>query len=80
MDKNLVWVDLEMTGLDVEKERIIEMACIVTDQNLNELCEGLNVVVHQSDELLNKMDAWCKKHHGESGGFPAFCFMFCLFI
>lgn len=64
---NLIWVDLEMTGLDPEKERIIEMAIIVTDSQLNVLAESPVVVIHQSDELLNKMDAWNTKQHNSSG-------------
>ena len=65
--ENLVWVDLEMTGLDVNKEHIIEMACLVTDKNLDPLCEGLNIVIHQPDHILDAMGEWCTKHHGESG-------------
>ncbi len=64
---NLIWVDLEMTGLDPEKERIIEMAIIVTDTQLNVLAEGPVIAVHQSDELLNAMDAWNTKQHNASG-------------
>jgi len=64
LDKqNLIWIDLEMTGLDPEKERIIEIATIVTDKNLNILAEGPVLAVHQSDELLNKMSDWCVKTH-----------------
>jgi oligoribonuclease len=65
--KNLIWLDLEMTGLSVEKEAIIEIATIATDPELNILEEGPCLVVNQSDELLNKMDDWNKKHHGASG-------------
>ena len=64
---NLIWIDLEMTGLDPEKERIIEMATIVTDAQLNILDEGPVIAVHQSDELLNKMDHWNTKQHNGSG-------------
>ena len=63
----LVWMDLEMTGLDPDRERIIEIATLVTDGELEILAEGPNLVVHQSDELLAGMDAWNTKHHGESG-------------
>lgn len=63
----LVWIDLEMTGLDPEKERIIEMATIITDSELNLVAEGLVVAVHQPDSLLDAMDEWCTKTHGESG-------------
>lgn len=64
---NLIWIDLEMTGLDPEHDRIIEIATIVTDSQLNILAEGPNLVVHQSDELLNSMDEWCTNQHGQSG-------------
>ncbi|GGK79514.1 oligoribonuclease [Amphritea balenae] len=64
---NLIWIDLEMTGLDPEHDRIIEIATIVTDSQLNILAEGPNLVVHQSDELLNSMDEWCTNQHGKSG-------------
>ena len=56
--QNLIWIDLEMTGLEPEKERIIEIATIVTDKNLNILAEGPVLAVHQPDELLNKMNDW----------------------
>lgn len=63
----LVWIDLEMTGLDPEKERIIEMATIVTDSDLNLVAEGPVIAVHQPDSLLNAMDEWCTNTHGASG-------------
>ena len=63
----LVWIDLEMTGLDPEKERIIEIATIVTDSELNTIEEGPVIAVHQSDSLLDGMDEWCTKTHGQSG-------------
>lgn len=66
-DLNLVWLDCEMTGLDPEAERIIEIAVIVTDPNLERRIEGPVLVIHQSDEQLNKMDAWNKGTHGRSG-------------
>lgn len=62
-------MDLEMTGLDPEKERIIEIATIVTDGNLNILAEGPNRVIHQPLRLLKKMDAWNESHHKKSGLF-----------
>ena len=65
--KRLVWIDLEMTGLDPEKERIIEMATIITDSELNVVAEGPVIAIHQSDNLLNAMDEWCTRTHGESG-------------
>lgn len=64
---NLVWIDLEMTGLDPEKERIIEIATIVTDSDLNTVAEGPVLAVHQPDSLLDAMDEWCTKTHGENG-------------
>ena len=64
---NLIWIDLEMTGLDPEHDRIIEIATIVTDSQLNILAEGPSLVVHQSDELLDGMDEWCTNQHGKSG-------------
>jgi len=63
----LVWIDLEMTGLDPEQERIIEIATIITDSELNTIEEGPVIAVHQSDSLLNSMDEWCTRTHGESG-------------
>lgn len=65
--ENLIWIDLEMTGLNPDHDRIIEIATLVTDADLNIIAEGPNLVVHQSDELLNGMDEWCTKQHGESG-------------
>lgn len=64
---NLIWVDLEMTGLNPEKERIIEMATIVTDSRLNLVAEGPVFAIHQSDELLGAMDNWNTKQHNSSG-------------
>jgi oligoribonuclease len=66
-DQNLVWIDCEMTGLDPENERLIEIAVVVTGPNLESRTEGPVIVIHQSDELLDKMDAWNKGTHGKSG-------------
>lgn len=66
-DQNLVWLDCEMTGLDPERERIIEIAVVVTGPHLEPRVEGPVLVIHQSDELLDKMDAWNKGTHGKSG-------------
>jgi oligoribonuclease len=66
-DQNLVWIDCEMTGLDPEKERLLEIAVIVTGPQLTPRIEGPVWVIHQSDELLNSMDAWNKGTHGKSG-------------
>ncbi|WP_300271458.1 oligoribonuclease [Halomonas sp.] len=65
--QRLVWIDLEMTGLDPEKERIIEVATLVTDAELNIVAEGPVIAVRQPDALLGAMDEWCTKTHGESG-------------
>ena len=64
---NLVWIDMEMTGLDPDKDRIIEVAAVVTDPDLNILEEGPVFAIHQSDALLDGMDAWNKGTHGRSG-------------
>lgn len=66
-EMNLIWVDLEMTGLDPETDRIIEVAVVVTDPDLNVLAEGPVYAIHQSDAILNGMDAWNKGTHGRSG-------------
>ncbi|HTL37101.1 MAG TPA: oligoribonuclease [Kofleriaceae bacterium] len=63
----LVWLDMEMTGLDPERERIIEVATIITDGQLTEVATGPEIVIHQPDEVLNAMDDWNKSHHGASG-------------
>lgn len=64
---NLIWIDLEMTGLDPDKDLIIEIATVVTDKNLNILAEGPVFAVHQSDAALAAMDEWNQTHHGQSG-------------
>lgn len=66
-DQNLVWLDCEMTGLDPEVDRLIEIAVIVTGPELLPRIEGPVLVIHQSDEQLDKMDAWNKGTHGKSG-------------
>ncbi|MXR69716.1 oligoribonuclease [Shewanella insulae] len=66
-ETNLIWVDLEMTGLEPEVDRIIEIATIVTDKELNILAEGPVIAIHQSEDVLAAMDDWNQKHHGESG-------------
>lgn len=63
----LVWIDLEMTGLDPKNDTIIEIATIVTDSDLNLIAEGPVLAVYQTDEALSVMDDWNIKHHGESG-------------
>lgn len=69
MDKstNLIWIDLEMTGLNIENERIIEIATLVTDSDLNELGTGPELVIHQEETLLANMHEWCQRQHGQSG-------------
>ena len=64
---NLVWIDMEMTGLDPDTDRIIEVAAVVTDANLNILAQGPVFAIHQSDAILDGMDAWNKGTHGRSG-------------
>jgi len=66
-DTRLIWIDLEMTGLDPVRERIIEMAIIVTDADLNTLAESPVLVVNQPDSILDAMDEWNTKQHGGSG-------------
>ncbi len=64
---NLIWIDLEMTGLNPMKDRIIEIALIVTDKNLNVVAEGEAMAIHQSTSVLEKMDDWNTEHHTDSG-------------
>lgn len=66
-ESNLIWLDLEMTGLEPSKDRILEIATVVTDSELNILAEGPVIAVHQSDEVLAGMDEWCTNQHGNSG-------------
>jgi oligoribonuclease len=66
-NENLVWIDLEMTGLEPEHDRIIEIASLVTDKDLNILAEGPVMAIHQSDETLDGMDDWNTNTHGKSG-------------
>ena len=65
--QRLVWIDLEMTGLDIEHESIIEIATIITDGNLNIIAEGPNLAISVSEELLEGMDEWNTNQHGNSG-------------
>ena len=64
---NLVWIDLEMTGLDPDKEKIIEIATLITDSQLNIIAEGPNLIINQPESLLDQMDEWNKNQHGSSG-------------
>jgi oligoribonuclease len=65
--QNLIWIDLEMTGLDTQNDSIIEVATVVTDKDLNVLAEGPVLAVFQNEETLARMDDWNKRQHGESG-------------
>ncbi len=69
MDKslNLIWIDLEMTGLNPDSDLIIEIATLVTDPQLNIIAEGPVLAINQSNEVLEAMDEWNRKHHGQSG-------------
>jgi oligoribonuclease len=66
-DSNLIWVDMEMSGLNPDSDRVLEIAVVVTHANLNVLAEGPVLAVHQSDAVLNGMDAWNTATHGRSG-------------
>ncbi|KAL9965844.1 hypothetical protein ACROYT_G029698 [Oculina patagonica] len=68
--RRLLWMSIfptQVEGLDIETCQIIEMACLITDENLNIVAEGPDLVIHQPDTALEAMDEWCTKHHGESG-------------
>lgn len=64
---HLIWIDLEMTGLDTDRDYIIEIATVVTDGDLNVVAEGPSLAIHQSDEVLGAMDEWNTRQHGRSG-------------
>jgi oligoribonuclease len=66
-DNNLIWIDMEMSGLNVEEDKILEVAVIVTDPDLNVIAEGPVLVVHQEDNILDKMDAWNTATHNKTG-------------
>lgn len=67
-DQNrLIWVDMEMTGLEPETDRVIEIAIVITDNDLNIVAEGPVLVIHQPDQMMESMDPWCVKTHGNSG-------------
>ena len=66
-DTNLIWLDLEMTGLEPDVDVILEIASIITDSQLNILAQGPVFAIHQSDEVLDNMNEWCVEHHGKSG-------------
>lgn len=64
---NLIWIDMEMTGLNPEIDRVLEIACIVTDKELNEVATGPVLAVYQPEEMLKNMNEWCQEHHSQSG-------------
>ena len=66
-EQRLIWIDLEMTGLDPDVDTILEIATIVTDAQLNILAEGPSIAIHHSSEALQSMNEWCIEHHGQSG-------------
>lgn len=66
-ENNLIWIDLEMTGLNPEVDRILEIASIITDSQLNVLAEGPVFAIRQPRSILDKMDSWCTNQHGQSG-------------
>jgi oligoribonuclease len=66
-DKNLIWIDLEMTGLDTQQDQIIEIATVVTDSNLEILAQGPVIAIHQPLSIMSAMDNWNTQHHGDSG-------------
>jgi oligoribonuclease len=66
-DTNLIWLDLEMTGLEPEIDVILEIATIITDSQLNILAQGPVFAIHQSNDVLDNMNPWCIEHHGNSG-------------
>ena len=66
-NNRLIWIDLEMTGLNPSVDKILEIATIVTDDELNIIAQGPNLVIHQSDEVLANMNDWCKNQHKKSG-------------
>jgi oligoribonuclease len=66
-ENNLIWIDLEMTGLDPQRDQIIEIATVVTDANLEILAQGPVIAIHQPEEILRAMDDWNTRHHADSG-------------
>ncbi|CAD6209861.1 GSCOCG00010850001-RA-CDS [Cotesia congregata] len=67
MKNNIVWIDMEMTGLDVQNDKILEIACLVTTEDLKIISPDFEMVIHQPDDILSKMDDWCTRTHNLSG-------------
>ncbi|XP_008556092.1 protein jagunal isoform X3 [Microplitis demolitor] len=67
MKNNIVWMDMEMTGLDIENDKILEIACLVTNEDLKIISTDFQIVIHQPDDVLNKMNSWCIRTHSASG-------------
>lgn len=65
MNGKYVWIDCEMTGLNVWQDSVIEIAVIVTDEQLNIIAEGPNLIIHRPQEVMDAMNDWCKQHHGQ---------------
>ncbi|XP_045468433.1 oligoribonuclease, mitochondrial isoform X2 [Harmonia axyridis] len=65
--ERIVWIDMEMTGLDIEKDKIMEVACLVTDSNLNIIAEGPDLIINHPKEVLDTMNDWCKTQHAKTG-------------
>ncbi|XP_047352690.1 probable oligoribonuclease isoform X1 [Vespa velutina] len=65
-DNHIVWIDMEMTGLDIETCHILEISCLITDNNLKIITDPLNIVLNQPDSILNNMNDWCKTHHAKT--------------
>lgn len=63
--QHIVWIDLEMTGLDLQNDHILEIACLITDAELNVVATGPDIIIHQSKEVLDAMNSWCIAQHGE---------------
>ncbi|XP_054006837.1 probable oligoribonuclease [Hylaeus anthracinus] len=67
LDERIVWLDMEMTGIDVNTNHILEVACLITNKNLEVVSTDLNIVIHQPDEILENMTQWCIKNHTKTG-------------
>ncbi|XP_015117943.1 probable oligoribonuclease isoform X2 [Diachasma alloeum] len=67
LDQSIVWMDMEMSGLDIFKDHILEIACLVTDKELNVKSSDFHLIIHQPDEVLNSMNEWCTENHKSTG-------------